>query len=76
MSPTPAAIIAELEKRVIGCPSKECPGGCLQTRPGTCAILKSEKCGGRKTWGTGPDVIVTRTMVESGIGDRIPGRNN
>jgi hypothetical protein len=42
MSPTPAAIIAELEKRLIGCPSKECPGGCLQTRPGTCAILKSE----------------------------------
>lgn len=65
----------KLQKAFLRCPAN-CPGGCLQTRPGTCAILKSEICGGRKTWGRGPDVIVTRTMVESGIGDRIPGRNN
>lgn len=40
--PTPIDVIAAYEKRLINCPSQECPGGCHQTRPGTCAVVKSE----------------------------------
>lgn len=42
MTPTPRDVIEQYEKRLIKCPAKDCPGGCMQTRPGTCPVVKAE----------------------------------